>query len=270
VATATLRRFEAILHYLTDASRAAPLVIVFDHLHRADASSLRLLSHLAESVPAGRLLVAVSYRSGEANLAETSAALARVGTTRITLGGLDVPDIETMASAMLRRRIGRRTAEGLWERTEGNPFFLRELIKLLTSEQRLEHPDTAPVPVPVREVVLRGVARLPRTAVEVLSVASVAGRRFDIDVIAEAASVEIETALEAMDAAVAAGLIVEDQQRLGWFRFTHALTAEVLYGNTGRLRRARLHRRIDTAAAHAWTGDIARAVEGARQCPPPA
>jgi predicted ATPase len=249
MAAATLRRFEAIVHYLTGASRAAPLVVVLDHLHRADPSSLRLLAHLAESVPASRLMVAVSYRPGEAaTLAETSAALARAGMTRIELDGLDIQETQTLASAMLHREVSKTTAEGLWARTEGNPFFLRELIKLLASEQRLDQPQTAPVPVPVREVILRSIAQLPETAAEVLSVAAIAGRHFDIDVVAEAASVEIEAALEVLDSAVAAGLIVEDQQRLGRFRFAHALAAEALYETTGLLRRARLHRQIGAAS----------------------
>ncbi|MDQ3404008.1 MAG: AAA family ATPase, partial [Actinomycetota bacterium] len=200
VAGTTLRRFEAIVHYLTDASHTAPLVVLLDHLHRADVSSLRLLAHLAESVPASRLLLAVSYESGEAAiLAETLAALARAGMTRIELTGLDVQETRTLASTILHEEIGEHTAEALWARTEGNPFFLRELIKLLTSEQRVDQPHTAPVPAPVREVVLRRIARLPRTAAEVLSVAAIAGRHFDIEVVAEAASVEIEAALEALD-----------------------------------------------------------------------
>lgn len=255
VAAVTFRRFEGIVHYLTAAARTAPLVVVLDHLHRADPSSLRLLAHLAESVPASRLLVAVSYPSGEAaTLAETSAALARAGMMRIELTGLNIQDTQTVASTMLHREVGRSTAEGLWARTEGNPFFLRELVKLLASEQCLVQPHTAPVPVPVREVVLRRIAQLSPTAAEVLTVAAIAGRHFDIGVVAEAASVEIETALEVLDTAIAAGLIVEDQQRLGWFRFTHALTAEALYETTGRLRRARLQRRIDAAVPRAWTG----------------
>ncbi|HEY0452158.1 BTAD domain-containing putative transcriptional regulator [Actinophytocola sp.] len=265
LAGATLRQFEAIVHYLTDASPAAPLVVLLDHLHRADPTSLRLLAHLAESVPASRLLLAVSYRSGEEeNLAETLAALARAGMTRIELNGLNAQETHTLASALLHTEVSQTTAEGLWARTEGNTFFLRELIKLLTSEQRLEQPHTAPVPVPVRDVVLRRVARLPRTAAEVMTVAAIAGRHFDLEVVAEAASVEIEAALEVLDTAVAAGLAVEDQQRLGWFRFTHALTAEALYETTGRLRRARLHRRIGAAAARAWAGNTARAAEIAR------
>ncbi|WUH92888.1 AAA family ATPase [Streptomyces sp. NBC_00433] len=254
---ATLRRFEAVVDYLTRASLVTPLVVVLDHMHRADAGSLRLLAHLAESVPAGRLLVAVCHRSGEAALTETSAALARVETTRIVLEGLTVQETQRLAGAMLHREVGGHTAEGLWDRTEGHPFYLRELIKLLAADQRLDQridqPHTVPVPVPVREVVLRRVGRLPQTVAWLLAVAAVAGRHFDIGVVAEAASVDIEAALEALDTAVAAGLVAEDQQRLGWFRFTHGLTAEVLYGATGRLRRAHLHRRIGAAAARTWT-----------------
>ncbi|UWE07767.1 AfsR/SARP family transcriptional regulator [Actinacidiphila bryophytorum] len=253
--TATLRRFDAIVDYLTGASQGTPLVVVLDHLHRADTGSLRLLAHLADSLPAGRLLVAVGHRSGEPALTETVAALARAETTGIVLGGLDVQETRRLAGAMLHREVGAHTAQALWDRTEGHPFYLREMVKQLTGEQRIEQPHTVPVPVPVREVVLRRVAQLPPSAAGVLSVAAVAGRHFDIDVVAEAAPVGIDAALEALDAAVAAGLVAEDQQRLGWFRFTHALTAEVLYGATGRLRRAHLQRRIGQAAARSRAGE---------------
>lgn len=259
-AGATLRRFEAVVRYLTEVSRTAPLVVLLDHLHRADPSSLRLLAHLAESVPASRLLLAVSYRSDEAApLADTLAALAHLGMTRIELKGLDAEDTRALASALLHQEVSARTAEGLWARTEGNPFFLRELIKLLPDEQRPDH--TAPVPVPVCDVVLRRVARLPQGAAEVLTVAAVAGRHFNIEVVAAAASVEIEAALDVLDTAVAAGLVVEDQERMGWFYFTHALSAEALCQTTGRMRRARLHQRVGTAAARVWTRDADRAAD---------
>jgi hypothetical protein len=121
-----------------------------------------------------------------------------------------------VGSAAAGRDVSKHTTHRLWIRTEDNPFFLRELVGLLASEQRLDQPDT--VPVPVREVVLRRIARLPEAAAAVLSVAAVAGRCFDALVVAEAASVEVDAALEAIDAAVAVGLAVEYEQRLGWFR----------------------------------------------------
>ena len=257
-----LRTFEAIGQYLLDVSRVAPLAVVLDHLHRADANSLRLLAHLAESVPAGRLLLIVSYCPGEAAaLAETLPALARAGATRIELTGLDAQDTRTLAGAVLEREVSRATAEALRDRTEGNPFFLRELIEQLTGAPDLARLHPAALPAAVCDVVLRRVARLPATAAELLSVAAVAGRHFDIEVVAEAAAVELDAALEAMEAAVAAGLIWEDEQRLGWFRFTHPVTCEVLYEATGRLRRARRHRQIGAAAARAWSAEPERAAE---------
>lgn len=268
VGAVTLRRFEAIVHYLVAVSGGTPLVLVLDNLHRADPGSLWLLAHLAESVPSSRLLVAASYSSYEAApLAEASAALARAETTRLELEGFGGTDIQALARAMLHREISRSAAEELRERTEGNLFFLRELIKLAADEGRLDQPRGVPVPVPVREVVLRRVGRLPRAAAELLLVASMAGRHFSVDVVADAASVEIGAALEAADAAVAAGLIVEDELRLGWFRFTHLLTVEVLREKVGRLRRAHLQRRLGMAAAGVWTGSLVRAVEGAQYWP---
>src|SRR5579872_1240265 len=133
--TITLRRFEAIVDYLMSASHSAPLVVVLDHLHRADPSSLRMLAHLAESVPASRLLVAVSYQPGEAAaISQALAALARAGMTRIELSGLTARDAQTLATAMLDHDMSASTAEELWARTGGHPVFLRELVRQLTRE----------------------------------------------------------------------------------------------------------------------------------------
>jgi tetratricopeptide (TPR) repeat protein len=258
-----LRRFEPIGEYLTSGSD--PLIVVLDDLHWADRASLQLLVHLAELGVTRQLLLVASYRSHEsAALAGTLAALTRVGAIRIKLSGLDVEQAQVVAEAVAGREVSKRTAERLWTRTEGNPFFLRELVGLLASEQLLDQPDTAPVPVPVREVVLRRITRLPEATTAVLLVAAIAGRDFDVQVVADAASVEVDAALEAIDAAMAAGLVVEDEQRLSWFRFTHALVAEALYETTGRLRRARQHHRIGQAAAQAWAGQDERAGEIAR------
>ncbi|SER24794.1 BTAD domain-containing putative transcriptional regulator [Actinokineospora terrae] len=243
-----LRRFEAIVHYLTDVSRNAPVVVLLDQFHRADPCSLRLLAHLAESVRSLRVLLVVAYRSDEAPvLAETMAALSRGDLTRIDLGGLDIPETRALASAVLCREVCESTAEQLRARTGGNPFFLVELLKPPTGQQ-VDDPSAVPLPPPAREVALRRVARLPGPAVELLSVAAVAGRCFNVEVVAEVVPVGIDAALESLDAAIAAGLVVEDQHRLGWFRFAHAVVAEALHDNHGRLRRARLRRRLGAVA----------------------
>jgi DNA-binding SARP family transcriptional activator len=263
VAGTALRRFEAIGQYL--AAGPDPLVVVLDDVHWADLASLRLLEYLADTITANRLLLVASYRSHEcAALAEALASLARANAGRIELTGLSIEETQALASAVAGREVSKDTAERLWARTEGNPFYLRELIGLLASEHRLDQPEVSPVPVPVREVVLRRIARLPEATAAVLSVAAIAGRDFDVDVVAEVALVEVDAVLKAIDTAVAAGLVVEDPRRLGWFRFTHALIDEALYEATTRARRVRRHRRIGVAAARLWAGHDECAAEIAR------
>jgi DNA-binding SARP family transcriptional activator len=267
VAGAVVRRYEAIGEYLSSAAHDGPLVVVIDDLHWTDRTSLQLLAYLAEFQAASRVMLVASYRPQEdsAVLADTLAALSRCGAERIELDGLDRGETLALAQAIAGRdAVTPKAARALHARTGGNPFFLRELIRFLDNELDLDHSDLAGVPPAVREVVLRRLTRLPDTTATLLSMAAVAGREFDLAVVAEAASLQVEAALEAIDPAVAAGLVVEDDKRLGWFAFSHALVAEALYEATGRWRRTRLHHRIGQITARIWDGHEERAAEIAR------
>jgi hypothetical protein len=135
VAGAASRRFEAIGQYL--AAGPDPLLVVLDDLHWADLASLRLLAYLADTITASRLLLMVSYRCHEsAAVTETLAALARAEAVRIELTGLDTEQTQALVSAVAGREVSKHTAARLRARTEGNPFFLRELVGLLTSVGR--------------------------------------------------------------------------------------------------------------------------------------
>lgn len=257
IAGAALRRFEAIGQYLCAAARAEPLVVIMDDLHWTDRTSLQLLVYLAEFQAMTPVLLIASYRPQEqfAALTDALAALSRCGAERIELRGFD--DEETL---MLVRQIAGRdlispgATTALRERTAGNPYFLREVIRFLDDEPQVDNADMIKVPPSVQEFVLRRLARLPASTVALLSIAAIVGRRFDLRDVADAASMDIEAALEAIDPAVVAGLVVEDRKRLGWFGFTHALVAEALYEATGRWRRTRLHHRIGQIVARGWAG----------------
>jgi hypothetical protein len=117
VAGAVLRRFEAIGGYLT--AGLDPLVVVLDDLHWADKASLQLLRHIAGLLATSRLLVVATYRTHEgAQLADTLAALARTGSGRIELTGLDAEQTQVLAGAVVGQKVSKRTAEGLQTRTE--------------------------------------------------------------------------------------------------------------------------------------------------------
>ena len=182
-------------------------------------------------------------------LAETLGALAREPVVeRIPLDGLDRAGV----ARLIGRTIGGRPAEPLVEavhdRCGGNPFFITELLRLLQSERQLAAPDATAarhdIPVGVRDVLRRRLARLPAQTSTVLMVAAVAGRGFDLDLIEAVTGLEDDSALDAAEAAVLAGLILEDDRAAGQYRFAHALVRETIYEDISRARRARLHARV--------------------------
>ena len=145
------------------------------------------------------------------------------------------------------------------DRSAGNPFFVVELVRLLGTRRRLaaaEQTAAHEVPEGVRDVLRRRIAGLPEQTQAVLLVAAVVGREFDLDVVRDVSGLDDDTALDAIEAALLSGLVVEDAA-VGRFRFTHALVREAIYDDVSRVRQARLHARVaehlgDGAGAHWW------------------
>ena len=111
----------------------------------------------------------------------------------------------------------------------------------------------------MRDVLRARLARLPAQTSTVLMVAAVAGRGFDLDLIEAVTALEDEAALDAAEAAVLAGLVLEDDRAAGRYRFAHALVRETIYEGISRARRARLHARVvDALVAVPGAGARAR------------
>ena len=246
-----------------------PLLLVVDDLHWADAASLRLLSTLAGALRDRRLLVVGTYRDADADeggaLADTLAALARQARVdRMVLGGLGPAEVARMMTAELGAEPDDRLVRLVHHRTDGNPFFVVELLRLLGSEGRLgrspaeiEAAVALEVPAGVRDVLRRRLARLPAQTNAVLLVAAVVGREFDLDTVVAVTGLDDDRALEAAEAALLSGLVVEDAETVGRFRFAHALVWEIVYNDVSRARRARLHARVAQALQRRQAVDAA-------------
>jgi tetratricopeptide (TPR) repeat protein len=252
------RRCRAVIDVLRRQAAGRPLLLVVDDLHWADVASLRLLSLLAGELRGAALLVVATYRDAAADggpLADTLATLARQAPVdRMALGGLSPGEVARMMTAALGAEPDERLARVVHDRTAGNPFFVVELLRLLGSEGRLggapaeaEAAVSLEVPAGVRDVLRRRLARLPEQTNAVLLVAAVAGREFDLDTVQAVTGLDDAAALEAMEAALLSGLLVEDAERVGRFRFAHALVRDAIYDDASRARRARLHARIGQA-----------------------
>jgi DNA-binding SARP family transcriptional activator len=243
------RLCHAMITVLRRLGRSRTMMLVLDDLQWADVASLQLLSMLGRSLRGTRLLIVATFRSADADggdgLAAALAALAREAPVdRMALGGLSVDEVGRMMSEELGATPDPELARLVHERTDGNPFFVVELLRLVGTRGQLAAAET---PAGVRDVLRRRLAKLPEQTNAVLLVAAVVGRHFDLDTVTAVTGLDDDQALEAVEVALLAGLIVEDADMVGRFRFAHALVREVIYDDVSGVRRARLHARVAAA-----------------------
>jgi DNA-binding SARP family transcriptional activator/tetratricopeptide (TPR) repeat protein len=268
-AGARYRFFEAVGGFLQDLGAHSPLALVLDDLQWADPPSLELTLHLARRTPALNALLITTYRdvdpAPDGRLTETLAALGRLpGLLHVRLAGLNRDEVAEFMAHEAGGVAPPGVVDVVWARAAGNPFFVGELTRLLVAEKRLTAEAAgAAVPWAVRQVVERRLARLPNETRRLLTVAAVAGLDFDLRVVASAAGVELDPALDLIDLAVAAGVVAEQPAAAERFVFSHALVQETVYAEASRLRRARLHAQVAEALQQVG-GDQAAATEVAR------
>ncbi|HUP85578.1 MAG TPA: AAA family ATPase [Acidimicrobiales bacterium] len=250
--------FEGMTRLLATAESTAPVLLVLDDLHWADEASLLLLRHVLRAGHR-RLMVVVTYRDTELSrthpLASLIADLRRErGVERIALHGLGVGSIEALLGGPEASNAIAELADRIAEETEGNAFFVTEVIRNLVELGYLAEGDDGwevvrplddvDVPQGIREVVGRRLTRLSPACNDMLAVAAVVGRQFSAAVVAAVAGLPFEEALDAIDEALEAHVVTEDRTTPGAFVFGHALVRETLYAELTTIRRLRLHLKV--------------------------
>ena len=249
--------FGAVASTLRAAGELAPVVLGLEDLHWADAASLQLLRHVAGALEPARLLVVGTFRESDGAAARPLGELLGTvhrepGRARIALGGLDGTEVLAMMEAAGHQidEHGLALRDALLAETDGNPFFVGELLRYGVDARAVDPEDGRRVasgslgrdgwPVSVREVISRRVALLGDVGRRVLAIASIFGRDFDLDLLAAASDLDEDTLLDVMDQAREAGLVSNvDGDR---YSFVHALIEHALYDSLSPARRARLHR----------------------------
>lgn len=235
------RRHRAVAAYLGE---HVPLLVVLDDLHWADEETLALLASLAFEPLPRRVLILATYRTTDVppRLRDLLGRVARAEPVRVYLTGLPAPAIPDLVRATTGRDVDARTAAAIHQRSGGNPFFVRELARLLDSG------DLSDVPAGVRDVVRHRVATLPGAVQEVLRQASVLGMDVEEDLLPG-------DVLDALETAVQRGFLVE--QGPGRFRFVHALVRDTVYEDVSLSRRARWHAAVAAALEERRPGAVA-------------
>jgi len=258
------RLHTAVADVLAAAARRAPVLLVIEDAHWADAPTFDLLRHLARATTDARILVLATFRDTEADvspeLADVLADLRRSeDVVRLHLDGLTADDVDEFVRRAVGSEIdhsGRELTQTLHDLTEGNPFLLCELWRTLLETGAVVVEDgalrvTAPLreiatPESVREVVSQRLARLDPTTGALLELAAVAGPEFELGVLRLAAPEDLEH-LDALEPAMRSGLIEELPSPTLAYRFTHELVRRALYDRLSVVRRAELHLRIGEA-----------------------
>jgi DNA-binding CsgD family transcriptional regulator/tetratricopeptide (TPR) repeat protein len=257
----------AVADLLAAVGRRAPLVVVVEDGHWADTSTLLLLRHLARGASEARALVVTTFRDTEADvpraLADALVDLRRSeGVVRLRLAGLSAEEMAEFVERALGGDIGpdlSAVGETLRDLTGGNAFLMTELWRTLLETEAVPMADAARLagalaglgsPEGVRELVGQRLDRLTAATTALLELAAVAGREFDLSVIARA-GVPGAGLHAAVEQAVAHGMIEEVPARALAYRFTHELVRRALYDRMARLRRAELHLRVAEALERA-------------------
>lgn len=270
--TERYRLFEAVAGWLAATSHAEPTILILDDLHWAAKPTLLLFRHIAQSQEAARLLIIATYR--DTDLERTSALpdvlgdLRRTaGVDRVALRGLDetgVVEFLEHSAGHTMDAAGLALATAIHHETEGNPFFIGEVLRHLRDTGAIYEQDgrwtthlqvnELGIPEGVREVIGRRLTRLSDEANQTLTLAAVVGRGFEFEVVESVSELDEDLLLGALDEAVDARLVHETG--IGRYRFAHALVRSTLYDEVRPTRRARLHQRVGTAIETVHAGAL--------------
>ncbi|HLE27209.1 MAG TPA: AAA family ATPase [Anaerolineales bacterium] len=260
------RLFEALARCLEGLAHPRPVLLILEDLHWAGLATMALIEFLARRVSHQSVLILITYREEEAPrahpLRDLRRRLQREGlVSHLTLGRLSAPAItELVAHASGLGSGAEALASRLYAESEGNPFFLGELMRdWLEAGQDTAEPggqplhvaaaavrgDTPAPPGGVQAVIAGRLARLTPQAQSLAEVAAVVGPAFDVELVREVSGWDESQTLDALEELLDRQLVREAGGRSrSDYTFAHHLIQAAIYAETPKASRARRHRRV--------------------------
>lgn len=242
-------RFEAAFRLIERLSLGSPLVLILEDLHCFDELSSLLVQYLAREVVRLPVLMVGTYRSTEPVTFDTASLAERA---RLRLKGLDSEEIRALVEKHTGQPADAPTLAHLQELTAGNPLLLEEALRSqharggglpastsTTDAFGLELPERA------ARAIRAGLAPLPVATRELIGIAAVIGRSFDLPLLRQAAGLTSQECLERLAPAIKTGFVRESG--LGRYLFSHAMVQETAYGDLTIERRSSWHQRVGDA-----------------------
>jgi predicted ATPase len=262
------RLFAALARFFLTQAATHPLLLSVEDVHWSDETSLEFLQYLGWHCASQPLLVLLTYRSDEIGPG-LSQWLAHVDRERlaheIVLTRLTCSDTDAMLRAIfnLQRPVQAEALGAIYTLTEGNPFFIEEILKSLVATGEIVYTDGSwerkplgelHIPHSIQDAVQRRVDKLSKSARQLVILAAVAGRRFDFDVLQQVTHHDEQQLLPLIKELMAAQLVVEESAE--HFAFRHALTRQAIYAQLLARERKVLHRSIAEMMEQFYAGAL--------------
>jgi tetratricopeptide (TPR) repeat protein len=242
---------QAIKRILLRESLNQPLIVIFEDLHWIDDGSQAFLNLLADSIGTAKILLLVNYRPEYSHQWNSKTYY-----TQLRLDPLGRESAEEMLTALLGDAVELGPLKRLIiEKTEGNPFYMEEMVQVLFEEGTLVRNGAVKItrslsqlkiPATVQAILAARIDRLPADEKELVQTLAVIGKEFPLTLVREVASAdELERSLEHLQLAE----FIYEQPAMGdvEYTFKHALTQEVAYSSVLVERRRGLHQRVAEA-----------------------
>ncbi len=240
--TERLRMYDAIGEWLVDASRDEPIVLILDSIHWSGPATLQLIAHILPMLAGARVLLVATVRPDDARAEDlvrsAQEELGPASGEMLDLKGLELEEISELLSLVKGSEAPAADSSLMHAITGGNPLHLNEILRAPK-----EGPD---LPETIQEAMRLHMARLEASQRLVVESAAVLGSEFEARCLAEMLG-EVDATLEALDAAVAAGILIEADRAALRYRFAHDVTRQTVLDGIGAARTTRLHERAGVA-----------------------
>ncbi|MEU5184188.1 AAA family ATPase [Streptomyces longwoodensis] len=241
----TARLFELTVRLLERVAAHRTVVVALEDLHWADASTRHLLSYVVRTLRTGRLVVLATYRSDDIHrrhpLRPLLAELDRLRTVhRIDLGRFTRAEVERQVAGILAADPDPAQVDAIFERSDGNAFFVEELAVAARQGCRTGLTDS------LRDLLLVRVEALPESAQRIARIVAEGGNTVEYRLLAAVARLAEDDLLAALRAAVNANLLLATPDGDG-YRFRHSLVREAVSDDLLPGERSRLNRRYAEA-----------------------
>lgn len=257
------RLFDALAQILlrlaapqADARSTTGLLLILEDLHWSDETSLDFLLYWVRYLAPQPVLLLLTFRR-EQTSPSLAHFLTEINRTRFAVEFVLAPLAREHVDAMLRAIFGLQRPvrveflDPVYQLTEGNPFFIEEVLKGLIASGEIfirdgtwdrKAMEELHIPRSVQDAVQRRLELLSPATRRVLALASVIGRRFDFALLQAQSGLSESELLDVMKELLVAELVVEESDEQ--FAFRHALAREAVYAMLLRRERKAYHRGI--------------------------